>query len=48
MFYWFCFIPRQLLVAESKGTKILSICEFGKRKKKGGIIGRLSEETEFI
>ena len=24
------FIPRQILVAESKGTKILSLCEFGK------------------
>ena len=24
------FIPRELFVAESKGTKILSLCEFGK------------------
>ena len=27
------FIPRQLFAAESKGTKILSLCEFGKKKK---------------
>ena len=26
------FIPRQLFVAESKGTKILCLCEFGEKK----------------
>ena len=40
------FIPRELFVAESKGTKILCLCEFGEKKK--GIIAKLSEETEFI
>ena len=28
------FIPRELFVAESKGTKILCLCEFGEKKKK--------------
>ena len=41
------FIPRELFVAESKGTKILCLCEFGEKKKKE-IIVRLSEEIEFI
>ena len=26
------FIPRHLFVAESKGTKILCLCEFGEKK----------------
>ena len=27
------FIPRELFVAKSKGTKILCLCEFGEKKK---------------
>ena len=40
------FIPRELFVAESEGTKKLCLCEFGEKKK--GIIVRLSKEIEFI
>ena len=32
------FIPRQLFVAESKGTKILCLCEFGEKKKNRGLL----------
>jgi len=36
------FIPRELLAAESKETKILSLCEFGVRNRRLllGLVGR--------
>ena len=33
------FIPRELFVAESKGTKILCLCEFGGKKKRRLLLG---------
>ena len=43
------FIPRQLFVAESKGKKILSLCEFGQKKKKnrGLLVGLVRRQNLY-
>ena len=40
------FIPRELFVAETKGTKILCLCEFGE-KNRGLLLGLVRRQNLY-